>query len=352
MNLKNPINLLKKANKSFNLYLKDRIETNKIIKRYAKDQKKIKEFFEANSVREANLTDKINLLADLYSKNKYYFFNGEEHLFESMDTDTFFKMCFCNNIKLLAFSHNENRILLETEDGIKFFTNNRFWTIDSVFARNEYSIPQLYTFSDFVVLDIGMNRGYASLKFANFDSCSAVYGFEIDPNTYNLALENFNLNPKLNNKIHPFNFGLYDEDKELDLFYIPGYDGITTTNIEFAKTQSEWVSQKDLMKIKKANVKEAGKVISYIIEKENKSNIVLKIDTEGAESKIIDNLIENNLLEKIDMIIGEIHLETEDLEEKLLGFKRVHKNFASESIYTLCMVKKEYYNPLNKAKTI
>lgn len=39
MNLKNPINLLKKANKSFNLYLKDRIEINKTINRYDKDKK-------------------------------------------------------------------------------------------------------------------------------------------------------------------------------------------------------------------------------------------------------------------------------------------------------------------------
>ena len=82
--------------------------------------KKIKEFFEANSISGANLTDKLNLFADWYSKNKYYFFNGEEHLFESMDTDTFFKMCFYNNIKLLAFSHKENRILLETERELNF----------------------------------------------------------------------------------------------------------------------------------------------------------------------------------------------------------------------------------------
>lgn len=45
MNLKNPINFLKKSNNSFNLYLKDRIEINKIINLYDKDQKKNQRIF-------------------------------------------------------------------------------------------------------------------------------------------------------------------------------------------------------------------------------------------------------------------------------------------------------------------
>jgi FkbM family methyltransferase len=353
LTLRNPLNFLKKANKCFNLYLKDHDKIDNIISSYGDDQEKFKEFFETKSGTDKDLIAKLNRFDDWYSKKKYYFFNGEEHLFKSMDTDTFFKMCYNNNINLLAFSPSENKILLETKDGIKFFTNNRFWTIDSVFARNEYSVPHLYTFKDFIVFDIGMNRGYASLNFANFDTCSAVYGFEIDQHTYNLSLENFKLNPKLSPKIKPFNFGLFDKDDEIDLFYIPGYDGITTTNTEFAKTQSEWVSQKELRESKKAQVKEAGKIISDIIDNDNiKSNIVLKIDTEGAESKIMYSLIKEGLMEKIDLIIGEIHLETEDLESKLTGFKRIYKTQASEKIYNLCMVKEKYYKAWNVAKTV
>lgn len=353
MSLRNPFPFLKKVNKCFNLYLKDHDKIDNFISRYDADQKKFKEFFVSKSGTDNALISKLDRFSEWYSNKKFYFFNGEEHLFKSMDTDTFFKICYHNDINLLACSPGENKILLENKDGIKFFTNNRFWTMYSVFAKNEYSVPQLYMFKDFVVFDIGMNRGYASLNFANFDTCSAVYGFEIDSHTYNLALENFKLNTKLNPKINPFNFGLFDKDDEIDLFYIPGYDGITTTNYEFSETQSEWVSQKELMKSKKAQVKEAGKVISDIIDKDNiTSNIVLKIDTEGAESKIMDSLIKEGLLEKIDLIIGEIHLETEDLESKLTGFKRIYKTHASEKIYNLCMVKEKYYNEWNEAKTI
>jgi FkbM family methyltransferase len=294
----------------------------------------------------------MDLFTDSYFKKKYYFFNGQEKSFESMDTDAFFQMCIYNNIKLLSFSPSENRILLQTEDGIILVTNNRFWTIDSVFARNEYSVPQIYMFKDFVVFDIGMNRGYAALKFASFDSCKKVYGFEIDPDTYNLALENFNLNPELYDKIKPFDFGLYDDECALDIFYIPGYDGITTTKVEFTKTQPEWVKQKEQMQIKKVHVKEAGRILSDIIKEENiQSNIILKIDTEGAESKILDNLTKHEFIDKVDLIIGETHLESEDLELQLPGFKSVNKFYSDEKIYNFCLVKDKWYNELNRAKS-
>jgi len=328
------------------------IKFNDFVNKYNSDQEKIKNLFREVSSHSALISKKVDLI-DNYTKNKYYFFNGQEDLFKDMDTDFFFQMCFFNNIKLLSHSPTENRIYLKTEDGIILVTNNRFLTIDAVFARNEYSVPQLHSFKDFVVFDIGMNRGYASLKFASYDTCKAVYGFEIDPKTYNLALENFNLNPSLNDKIHPYNFGLYDEECELDLFYMPGYDGITTARLEFTKTSNQWIEQKKQMKTKKAKVKEAGKVISDIIENEKiKSNIVLKIDTEGSESKIMDNLISNGIIDKIDLIMGEVHLETEDLENKLTGFKRIHKNYTSEKIYNFCFVKKDFYKILDPAKII
>ncbi len=101
------------------------------------------------------------------------------------------------------------------------------------------------------------------------------------------------------------------------------------------------------MKIKKAKVKEAGTVISNIIENEKiDCNIILKIDTDGAESKIIDDLIKKNVLEKVDLIMGEMHLESEELDYKLVGFKKVYQNNHSETIYSFCYVKDQFYKVL------
>ena len=264
-----------------------------------------------------------------------------------LDTDQFFQMCFFNNIKLLSYSPSENRIYLKTEDGIVLGTNNRFYTIKEIFAHDGYSVPQLYLFKEFVVFDIGMNRGYAALKFANFDSCKTVYGFEINDETYSFALENFNLNPSINHKIKPYNFGLSDENGDVDIYCLPGSDGVTTTELEFTNFQSEWIKGKEKMKIKKAKVKEAGAVILNIIKNENiNSNIVLKIDTEGSEHKIIDDLISKGVLDKLDLIVGESHLESEDLDSKLVGFKNVSKVYHTETIYSFCYVKDKFYKVL------
>jgi FkbM family methyltransferase len=335
--LKNPLNFIKKANKSFNLFLEH----------YDENQEKVEKFLEEYNTLKNDLTKAIDSFNTNYAECKYYFFNGDEHLFKMMNTDEFFKMCFFNNIQLLSYSPSENKIYLKTEDRIVLVTNNRFYTIKEIFARNGYSVPALYQFKDFIVFDVGMNRGYSALKFANFDSCKAVYGFEIDNDTYNFALENFNLNPRISHKIKPYNFGLSDEENEVDIYSLPGCDGITTTRLEFTDIHGEWKSGKKEMKIKKAKVKSAGSFLSDIIQNENiNSKIVLKIDTEGAEDKIIDDLIRKGVLDKVDLIMGEIHLGTSDLDNKLTGFKEINKIYHTKDIYSFCYVREELYNEL------
>jgi len=323
---------------------------NGFIDTYEENQEKINSSIDSYSSIKENLKKAINTFNQNYDVCKGYFFNGDESSFEMMNTDQFFQICFFNNIKLLSHSPSENRIYLETEDGIKLVTNNRFYTIGEIYGRDGYSVPQLYQFKEFVVFDIGMNRGYAALKFANHDSCKAVYGFEINQDTYDFAIENLDLNPELAHKIKAYNFGLSDKDDEIDIYCLPGSDGITTTELEFTNVQSEWLKGKEQMEIKKAKIKEASATLLDIIKKDNiNSNIVLKIDTEGSEHKILDNLIDNDLLDKMDLIMGENHLG-EDLDEKLVGFKNISKKFYANDIHSFCYVKDEYFKKLPQAK--
>lgn len=340
-----------KINKFLDNYQKNQTQNKQFIEKHEHNQKKIDDCIDSyNSIKE-----KLNRAIETFNENydicKGYFFNGDEDLYQMMNTDDFFQMCFFNNIKILSHSPSENRIYLETEDGIKLVTNNRFYTIKEIYARDGYSAPQLYQFKEFVVFDVGMNRGYAALKFANYDSCKAVYGFEINQETYDFALKNLDLNPNLAHKINPYNFGLSDKNGEIDMYYLQGFDGITTTELEYTNLQSEWLKGKKQMKIKKAKIKEASTIISDIIQKDNiNSNIVLKIDTEGSEHKIIDNLIDNDVLDKVDLIMGENHLLGEDLDEKLVGFKNISKTFHTDTIYSFCYVKDKYFKPLPLAK--
>jgi len=336
-------------NKLLNTLKENQEKTNNFLKKYEHDQEKIDVFMNYYSSIRENLKTAIEIFNQNYDICKGYFFNGEEDSYEKMNTDDFFQMCFFNNIKLLSHSPSENRIYLETEDGIKLVTNNRFYTIKEIYGRDGYSVPQLYQFKKFVVFDIGMNRGYAALKFANHDSCKAVYGFEINQDTYEFALENLELNPELAQKIKAYNFGLSDKDGEIDIYCLPGSDGITTAELEFTNIQPDWLKWKEQMKVEKAVIKEASTIILDIIKKDNiNSNIVLKIDTEGSEHKILDNLIDNNLLDKVDLIMGENHLG-EDLDEKLVGFKNIEKKFYGNKIYSFCYLKDEYFKKLPQA---
>ena len=297
---------------------------------------------------DSNLAKLVNAYEEHYKEIRKYFFNGyESTLKQVMDTDFLFNVCYYNNINFLSYSPKENRILLETEDGIILGTNNHIWTIMEINGLNEYIIPQLYSFDDFVVFDIGMNRAYASLKFANFDNCSKVYGFEIDEFTYERAIDNINFNPSLSDKIKPYNFGLSDKDEVVELYCVDGYDGLNTMISKFTEIQPSLRSLKDNLKVKSAYVKKTTDILSEIIESDNiDSHIVLKIDTEGAEYKIINDLIESGLIKEMDVILGEGHVfSDEDFRDKLtdLGFCDVKLDMESFT-YSFAYVKKEYYN--------
>lgn len=322
-------------------------QLNKIESSIKQQQEYTKEFINLQKDLNAHILKRTNIILENYNEYRNAFFNNQEtKLKKYFDTDELFRICYFNNFKFVSYSPAENRILIETDDGIIFGTNNRFYTITEVLGFNGYSIPQLYDFDEFIVFDIGMNRAYASLWFANFNNCKRVYGFEIDPETYTKALSNINLNPNLANKIIPYNFGLSNENEEVNLYYINGCDGINTMFTEVVNLQSEFKDKTNL-NTKKVYVKKANEVLSNIIENENiTSKIVLKIDTEGAEYNIIENLIESNIISKIDVLLGEGHLfKREHYCDKLkeLGFKQIELQI-NPVTYNFAFVKEEYFN--------
>ena len=293
-----------------------------------------------------DLNHAVKLYVDNYNECKRCFFNDNENLLKKyLNTDDLFRICYFNNIKFLSYSPSENKILLQTKDGIIIATNNRFYTIKEVIGFDGYSVPQLYQFDDFIVFDIGMNRAYASLRFALFENCSKVYGFEIDEDTYNKAIYNINLNPFLSNKIIPFNMGLSNKNEIVDLYYLDGADGINTVEEDLVDIQYEMKENKNQIKTKKVEVKKTSEVIGEFIKDNVDSKIVLKIDTEGSEYDIIDDLIESNLIFKIDLIVGEGHrFNDRDLASELssIGFKEI-ENKDNNIVYNFAFVKEEFY---------
>lgn len=178
------------------------------------------------------------------------------------------------------------------------------------------------------IIDVGMNVGVSSLFFAANPHIQKVYGYEPFQPTYNQALANFGRNQSLSLKIIPNNFGLLNEDKSMEIDYAEevkgsiGIFGIDATNT----AQRE--GPKDALKIRKESIvlKAAGEVLYPIIVecKKEKVELIMKLDCEGSEYLILENLEGKSLLGDVDVIMMEWHLKgPSDIENILTqsGFK-------------------------------
>jgi FkbM family methyltransferase len=166
-----------------------------------------------------------------------------------------------------------------------------------------------YTFDDkkneYIVIDIGMNIGDTALFFASYDNVKRVYAFEPFEPTYKKACANFKLNGNLSSKITSYNFGISDKDETLDIYYSPNIAGsMTTDNSEYNKSKS---TSKNI--IKETIIL---KSINYIFEKiltppPPPHKIILKLDCEGAEYNILDEMDKKGLFKYVDIIMLEWH---------------------------------------------
>ena len=201
-----------------------------------------------------------------------------------------------------------------------------------IFAQHIYFIhPKYLKASSYLVLDFGMNRGYAALYFASQPWCNAVHGFELNELTFNLAEENVALNPALKDKIHIHNFGLGKQDEQLKCFYLPDRDGICTTSSDFLKSYAP--EEINRVVEKEITIKKTSSTIKALIQDlAPDTRIVLKIDVEGAEYDILEDLVENYpaFFDQVTLIIGEAHLGLEPITNMLspLGYTNVcEKNY-------------------------
>jgi FkbM family methyltransferase len=220
------------------------------------------------------------------------------------------------NIKFIRRDPETNRLILKTAEGTYIATDSYFGILNEVFAYGLYEIDEKYFAEPFVVFDLGMNRAYASLFFAQHINCKKVYGYEPDPETFGFAEYNIALNNHLAEKIVAFDFGLGTDDAIVDFYKMPGRDGVNGMNPD----SNYVISRKDKQKMQKTtvSVKSASNIINEILKNTNRmERIMLKIDVEGAEYDIFKDLCDNGIIEIFDMILGDIHDEIRPEFEKL-----------------------------------
>jgi len=176
---------------------------------------------------------------------------------------------------------------------------------EDLFILGEIYVSGTYDFhlaGEFVLLDVGMNVGHASLYFAQRHPDCVIIGFEPLKPTYDRALANFAANPEISTRILHYNFGLAGEDNEFEVDYsdvVPALSSVYGLPLEhktYLTTRRE-----------KLKVRDASAVFDEVNAAHPGHRVVMKIDCEGAEYGIIDRLIERGKLANVDMLMVEWH---------------------------------------------
>ncbi len=203
---------------------------------------------------------------------------------------------------------------LLTPEGIKFQAEKSIFEVHEVFVQNDYNFF-IKEDKNLIVFDVGMNMGASTLYFAKMQNVKKVYAFEPFLPTCEDGIDNINLNPDLTRKIDVFKFGLGVEDKMIEMPYTREASGCMST------THDVFLLNKDLQSfeirdIEKLEIRNTSKVLDKLIEQDCIN--ILKIDTEGSEYEILEDLDRNGLLKSFQLIMLEYHYKSSmELETRL-----------------------------------
>jgi FkbM family methyltransferase len=191
----------------------------------------------------------------------------------------------------------ESRHAVATLDGVSFNVampdDLRF--VDEIFYRNTYNAVLN---RPACVIDIGMNIGLVSLKLAKNPIVREVHAFEPFHSTYERALANIGLNSDISDKIVTYNVALADRDDEFTVLIADESDS-GAFSIRSARTGSP----------KKIIMRNAASALGPIIQsaKKRKLDIIAKIDCEGSEFPIFEQLAAHKLLPDVAAFMVEWH---------------------------------------------
>ncbi len=201
----------------------------------------------------------------------------------------------------LLFSFDNNKVYVETFEEILI--------LNEIFVLNQY---KHYIKDKLVLIDIGANIGLASIFFSKFKNVEKIYAYEPVEITYNQALLNFKLN-KSCEKVELKNYGLANS-KRKDIFdfnkNVKGNTGIR------GDLSSSYV--KELIKKVEVSLLSASDEIIKISQNHKNAKIFVKLDCEGGEYEIFENLVKSKCINEIDYFILEWHDKGSEIIENLL----------------------------------
>ena len=211
--------------------------------------------------------------------------------------------------KILVFCYIKAKFKKENEEitqkifGFKVTAHNYRnlnFLFKEIFLSEEYKIEssQLST----KIIDCGANIGMALLYFKKKHPNCSILAFEPNPNLFKLLEKNVAQNNLTN--VQLLNFALSNFNGKIDFF---------VNNNKGTLTGSFFESRSGENKI----VVEVKKLSSYIHEEKID---ILKMDIEGAEMSVVDDLVKNGKLKLINRYLVEYHHRIKGMKTELSSF--------------------------------
>jgi FkbM family methyltransferase len=146
-----------------------------------------------------------------------------------------------------------------------------------------------------IVVNIGGYHGDWAYDLYNKYKCE-MYIYEPVNSFYKILTKKF----KKDIKVHIFNYGLLDEDKEMNIgLREDGTSIYNTVNVENVKFKN----------------------ISNIIN-DLKNIDLMEINAEGSEYLILDKIIKDNLIDKVNYYLIQFHHNVENTKEKIDNIRK------------------------------
>lgn len=201
----------------------------------------------------------------------------------------------------LSFEIQDDYLICRTENLIlPVTTPEELFIINEIWVEGCYNV-NLKTSKNVVVIDVGMNVGYTALFFASQNSVHKVYSFEPFTPTYKQGLINIEYNPQVFPKLKTHNFGLSKASMSLEVDYSPNHRGrIGIWGTELILEEIEHKSKEKL------TLHSFNEEIKRIIENHLDCDLILKIDCEGSEYDIFEE-VDIKLFDNVRCVLIEWH---------------------------------------------
>ena len=221
-------------------------------------------------------------------------------------------------------NHKEGFIVSFSDLKIYVESLEEFHILNEVFINEDY---RFINKNNAILIDIGANIGITSLFFSKFNYIYKIYGFEPIQETYKQAIYNLQLNKNIHKVEWIKNIGLGKDDRKETFLFDKNTKGNTGVRglLSPSYTNNRGAIETDVL------ICDASVEIINILNENKDKKVIVKMDCEGAEYEILDNLYKSGVINKIDVILLEWHDKGFKLIEDILlksGFDFFAKDFS------------------------